>query len=839
MTLLSAVRLRFRATFILPALLCGASFANAQLHPVGSTPVANPAGADQSGKPRYASHVVTSETVGHMVDIDVDLTGAAKLYLVVTDGGNGFATDWADWVEPTLIGEFGEKKLTELPWVSATSEWKTPNVDKNVDGKSIVVNNQPIANGIGTHANSIIEYNLPKGTTRLKTRAGLDKGGVDQNGGTSVAFQIWTTPPPNAVGKNSGAGGARTPEDALAALDVADGLEAATFAAEPLLLSPSSIDIDSKGRVWVAEIVNYRGHNGKRPEGDRVLILEDVNGDGKADKQTVFYQDKDFKSPHGVCVLGNQCIVSVGDKVIRLTDSDGDDKADKTEIMFTGIKGAQHDHGIHAFHFGPDGKLYFNMGNAGEDIRDKDGNPLKDMAGNVINHGRKPYQEGMIMRCNPDLSEMETLAWNFRNNWECNVDSFGTVWQSDNDDDGNKGVRINYVMEYGNYGYRDELTGDSWQKGDAKTEAQVVRNHWHQDDPGVVPNLLNTGAGSPTGILIYEGSLLPVKFQGQMIHADAGPNIVRSYPVTNSGAGYQAEIADILKGTRDRWYRPSDVCVAPDGSLFIADWYDPGVGGHAMGDLDHGRIYRLAPAASLNKYSAAKLNLTTADGALSALTSPNEATHYLGWQAIQQLGDKAVPALKKLASSASNPRHRARAIWALGKLSGKGSEAVSLALKDADANLRITGLRLARQLKLDLVVLAKPLVTDPSPQVRRELLITLRATTTPETAKIWSKLASQYDGKDQWYLAALGIGAQFHWDECIAAWQADVGEKWNTPAGRDIVWISRSDKSTDLISQVLATKDLPASEKLRFVRAFDYQSSEESRQAALKKFLMD
>jgi hypothetical protein len=79
---------------------------------------------------------------------------------------------------------------------------------------------------------------------------------------------------------------------------------------------------------------------------------------------------------------------------------------------------------------------------------------------------------GMVFRCNLDGSEVETLAWNFRNNYEVAVDSFGTLWQSDNDDDGNRGVRINYVMEYGNYGYADELTGEGWSTGWTKAKAK-------------------------------------------------------------------------------------------------------------------------------------------------------------------------------------------------------------------------------------------------------------------------------------------------------------------------------------------------------------------------------
>jgi putative membrane-bound dehydrogenase-like protein len=259
-------------------------------------------------------------------------------------------------------------------------------------------------------------------------------------------------------------------------------------------------------------------------------------------------------------------------------------------VLFTGIGGMQHDHGIHAFHVGPDGKLYFNMGNEGRQIKDKEGRPIVDRMGREVNNSRQPYQEGMVFRCNIDGSEFETLAWNFRNNWEVCVDSFGTMWQSDNDDDGNRGVRINYVMDYGNYGYKDELTGAWWGEPRTNIEAEIPRRHWHLNDPGVIPNLLQTGAGAPTGICVYEGDLLPAAFRGALIHTDAGPNICRAYRVTPEGAGYQAEVVDIIDGSRDQWFRPSDVCVAPDGSLIVADWYDPGVGGHRMQDVARGRL---------------------------------------------------------------------------------------------------------------------------------------------------------------------------------------------------------------------------------------------------------
>ena len=188
------------------------------------------------------------------------------------------------------------------------------------------------------------------------------------------------------------------------------------------------------------------------------------------------------------------------------------------------------------------------------------------------------------------------------NNFEVAVDSFGTIWQSDNDDDGNRGVRINFVMEFGNYGYTDELTGAGWRTKRTNQEKDVPSMHWYQNDPGVIPNLLQTGQGSPTGIAIYEGDLLPRVFQGQMMHCDAGPRIVRAYPVEKNGAGYTGKTVSMLE-SKDPWYRPSDVCTAPDGSVFVADWHDSHVGGHHMADHKPGqmtgRIYRLTPKAAV------------------------------------------------------------------------------------------------------------------------------------------------------------------------------------------------------------------------------------------------
>ncbi|MFH5884488.1 PVC-type heme-binding CxxCH protein [Halalkalibaculum sp. DA3122] len=623
----------------------------------------------------------------------------------------------------------------------------------------------------------------------------------------------------------------RSAENALAGLETREGLETTLFAAEDMLVNPTNMDIDAEGRVWVTEGYNYRPdlnpENPTRPEGDRIVILEDTDGDGRADDSKVFYQGNDINAALGIMVLDERVIVSVSPYVYVFYDDDGDDKADRKEVMFSGIQGEQHDHAVHAFVFGPDGKLYFNFGNEGKVLKDAEGNIIKDIFGNEITDEGDPYRQGMVFRSDRDGSNVEVLAHNFRNNYEVAVDSYGTLWQSDNDDDGNKAVRINYVMEYGNYGYTDEITGAGWRTRRTGMAEDIPTRHWYQNDPGSIPNLLQTGAGSPTGIVFYEGELLPEVFHNQMIHTDAGPNVVRSYPVEKDGAGYSAQIEDILKGDKDQWFRPSDVTVAPDGSIFVSDWYDPGVGGHQMGDQQRGRIFRIAPEGT--GYTVPDFDLSTPSGAVEALKSPNLNRRALAWLQLHEWGTEAEEVLVDLWHS-DTQRYRARALWLLSKLPEKGQNYIDQALEDQNPDIRITGLRAARQLDLDITPYLQQLVDDPSPQVRREVAIALHHNETPEAADIWAQLATRHDGHDRWYLEALGIGAYGQWDRFFGAWLDEVGSDWNTPAGRDIVWRSRAEAALPLLTEIILDSGIDVDEKARYFRAFHFHDSHEKQQ---------
>ena len=783
----------------------------------------------EKGKQLFSSPVITAKTPGHKVDIEVDLQGAKKIFLVTNDGGDGFGCDWADWLNPTLIAKDKQIDMTTLKWTAASSQWGNVNKNKNAADQPLQVNGKTYEKGIGTHANSVIGFDVPEGATKFKATCGLDNGGTEQQGGaaTSIRFQVYADAPPTGVTGEGSQDNAHDPQLAVDGLTVAPGLAATLTASEPDLLSLTNLDVDHKGRIWVCEVVNYRRHNGERPEGDRILILEDTDQDGKADKSKVYYQGREIDSAMGICVLGNRVIVSASPNVWIFTDDDGDDKPDRKELFFTKTGDPQHDHSAHSFLFGPDGKLYWNFGNTGHTVHDAAGKIVVDKAGNEVRDNGKPYTNGMPFRCNMDGSEFEVLGYNFRNNYEVTVDSFGALWQSDNDDDGNRATRINFVMEFGNYGYVDQITGEGWRAPRTNMEADIPQQHWHLNDPGVVPTMLITGAGSPTGITVYEGNLLPEVYRNQVLHCDAGPNVVRAYPTTNDGAGYKAEIVNMLVGEQDRWFRPADVCVAPDGSVFVTDWYDPGVGGHNMQDMERGRLFRLAPPDT--KYVVPKFDFSTPEGAVAAMENPCLSVRYLAWEAIQKFAAKAVDPLKKLAAN-ENPRLRARALWALGKLSGHGDEAQQMALSDRDANVRMMGIRLARQLGTPVEKYAQKVVRDASPQVRRELAVALRFDKSPSMPKLWTELAKQHDGKDRWYLEALGIGAELRWSDCLAEYMKSAKDV--APAAKlDVVWRSRSPEAAAEVAKLLADYSLADKDVSRLLRSLDFQTKADRTQA--------
>ena len=160
-------------------------------------------------------------------------------------------------------------------------------------------------------------------------------------------------------------------------IKVPEGLEVTIWASSPMLYNPTNIDIDKDGRIWVAEGVRYRFNWDRQPQGDRIIVLEDTDKDGKADKSHTFLQDPSLVAPLGIAVIDNKIVVSQPPELIVYTDVNRnlifEKNIDTREILLNGFSGKNHDHSLHSVTVGPNGKWYFNSGNCGAEFTDRSG----------------------------------------------------------------------------------------------------------------------------------------------------------------------------------------------------------------------------------------------------------------------------------------------------------------------------------------------------------------------------------------------------------------------------------------------------------------------------------
>ncbi len=606
----------------------------------------------------------------------------------------------------------------------------------------------------------------------------------------------WTVLPGSAVGQT-------TPEKTLQQIQVKQPEAAVSlFAAEPMVQNPTSIAVDSRGRIWVTEGLNYRlwvkfqqGKFQRVPGADRIKILEDTNGDGRADKVTVFAENI-FPVPMGLAIeerweggTYRGCRVYVGNSpnLLLLEDRDGDDRADHREPLLSGFRGVDSDHGIHGLQLGIDGWLYFTVGDTRYGVNhngpDQPTFDVTDRSGRRLVSARY----GTVCRVRPDGTQMEVLGHRLRNDYEVCSDSFGHRFLSDNDDDGQQGCRVCWVLPGGNFGYR--MPG--------------ARLHNAEEMPGVVPKIAGTGNGSPCGLLVYEGTLFRFGSDLPLLEVDAGTRQINLFPLQPYGAAFRTEYQTWLSGSDD-WFRPIDLDVAPDGSIYLCDWYDAGVGGNRVSDQTTGRVYRIAPpghVAAVPQWDAA-----TVDGALTALRSPNRATQLAGRSLLLQHGESARPALSRLARE-GRLVDRARALWVLFALDADHPQPVIDSLDDRSPLIRELAVKiLTEDAGRDSVIswpdgkpappravqwLAKvlPLRSDPSPLVRRQLLTGLRAVDTKSAGDALIRLALSWDGQDRYYLEALRLALVDREADFLRSLFARLGERIVAASAEDGVRI--------------------------------------------------
>jgi putative membrane-bound dehydrogenase-like protein len=761
--------------------------------------------ARTEAKPIFQSQTLDTSAKSRFVEIDLPLKEKTrKLYLAVSEEGS-LSCDWADWIDPRVVLTDGtEVSLTTLQWKPIVTGYGRTQLNKNQAGREMLVDGKVIERGVGTHAPSVVEFDLPAGAARFLSRGAIDDGGMVRNGKPSnaeIRFLVYSEKP-KALPKSNSAGKSaffdpdsrepqRVPVDAFSH---PDDLEVTVWATSPMLFNPTNMDTDEAGRIWVTEGVNYRRHQNRRKEGDRVVVLQDTDGDGRADHSHTFVQDPELIAPLGIAVMGNRIVVSQPPHLIVYTDVDGDlkfdPKKDRRENLLTGFFGNNHDHSLHAVVAGPDGKWYFNQGNTGADFTTRDGvhyrvgGPYADggkIAGALSDDGRV-WTGGFAARMNPDGTGLTMIGHGFRNSYEHCVTSFGDVYQNDNDDP--PACRTTWLMEGGFLGFFSRDGRRSW-RADRRAGQTTAVAEWRQEDPGTLPPGDVYGAGSPTGIAFYEHGALPAKYDGLLLSAEARGQVIFGYYPKADGAGKKLERFDFLKATSGNLFRPSDVMVGADGAIYVADWFDPGVGGHADRDESlSGTIYRVAPKGFKPLLPA------TPDQPSARLLSPAPNVRYRGWETLKAAGPGARREARLLLSN-PNPRIAARAVWLLPFMGEEGLKECRARLKHKDSAQRLLAFRALRNAGQPVLDLAAALEEERSPDVLREVAVSLRNEAPARKAARVADLFLHYDGKDRVYLEACGLAAegveQGVWTRLRWVLKAESTMRWSEAFAR-ITW---------------------------------------------------
>ncbi len=509
--------------------------------------------------------------------------------------------------------------------------------------------------------------------------------------------------------------------DAMRQFTLPAGLRVELVAAEPLLANPVAFYIDNHMRFYVAE--TYRAGSGfgvpdnrdhpfwvdddlaaqtvedrkayylkHRPQyqqlytqhHDRIRFLFDSTGDGIIDKSTVFADGfNDILDGIGSGVLehrGNVYYTCIP-HLWLLRDTDGDHIADERKSLHYGygVRTAFYGHDMHGLILGPDGKLYFSIGDRGANITTPDGRTVGTP------------ETGSVFRCNLDGSELEEFATGLRNPQELAFDEYGNLFTGDNNSDSGDRAKWYYVVEGADHGWRMAVQYLS-DRGPYNRER--IWHPQHEGQPAwIIPPIANISSG-PSGVTYLGTDSLPEGFRGSFLLCDfrgaSNGSGVHQITMTPRGAGFQVtDLKHFVWGTL-----ATDVELGPDGNVYVLDWV------HGWRDPQRGRIYRIADP---NHRGSAREAQTTAliregmtgrsiEELIALLADGHMRVRRDAQYELAARGEAAVAALRGATGEDQPQLKRIHAIWALGQITRTGSasaqEAVLAAYAAQDDEVR-------------------------------------------------------------------------------------------------------------------------------------------------------
>jgi putative membrane-bound dehydrogenase-like protein len=529
------------------------------------------------------------------------------------------------------------------------------------------------------------------------------------------------------------------------------------FASEPNIGKPIAMAWDAKGRCWVACTSDYpHGVSPDNVGNDKIIICEDTDGDGKADKFTTF-ADK-LNIPTGLCFAKGGLIVSQPPNFVFLKDTNGDDKADVRDVLLTGWGIGDTHAQASNLHLGYDNWLYGAVGYSGF---------KGELQGKTLDFRMGSY------RFREDGSQLEFLHQFSNNTW-------GQSYNDAGDNFG--GTANNGPIFYGGIPATALPTGkvNSAKRINVVTEAHPITPNFRQVD---VMGGYTAAAGSA---FVYSASL-PERMQGRALVCEPTMKLVALMDVQPEGAGYKALDQMNVFASSDEWTSPVYAEVGPDGAIWVADWqnfiiqHNPtpsvdrggykattGTGGaheNPLRDHDRGRIYRIVSTKPRAPKSPA-LDPGSDESLVKALGSDVQYTR-LQAQHLLVEGKRAgtIPALKKLVTSPKPETAAIHALWALEGLGALDAETHKAALYAGDPRLRRNAIRaLGTDSTAQSLFYGSGVVTDPDPHTRLAAWVRLAEfPTTPEIQKLVRSLSGDPLAKsDEWLKEASRVLGKRH-----------------------------------------------------------------------------